>query len=216
MAPYDGMTSPEAAASPVDHQYPIHPYYPRDLEHQTSPGRSFLSKKRLLIAGSIAATILVMTAGVIWGVALTRNNDDKGAKDPVTTTVANVSTTMPLAVKTAFENATTFVYSTTRIPLLPAPSLATSTIIHAPTAHVQVMLDAPLRSVLAGTVPVLILEAPAPADAITSGTSSKNCLFDGAWVLKEQCEKHCGAWEGYERHCEVSKRSQWVCVSCPT
>jgi hypothetical protein len=208
------MKSPEPIAVPADHHDPNHPHYPRDLEHQSLTRRSLLSNKGILIAGSILTTILFVVVGAVWGAAFTSKNDGDDAKAPEVTIATNTFTSASMEFQTVYKNADTFVYSTTRVPLLVAPSLATSTIVPTPTARAAVIPEAPLRPVLIDRISAMTLEASTPLDAPSSDTSSKSCLFDGAWVLKEQCEKHCETWEGHERHCEISKRSQWVCVSC--
>ncbi|KAF2624497.1 hypothetical protein BU25DRAFT_154586 [Macroventuria anomochaeta] len=216
MASHDTTTSSDPVPVPADHQDSNHPHYPRDLEHQPGTRRSFLSKKRVLIACGIVMTILLVIAAVLLGVALTRKNDDGNAEAPKITIVANNSTLAPLKVQTVYENATTFVYTTNRVPLLVAPALATSTIILSPTPRAEVKLEAPLRPIQAETAPATTTpNKPAPSEAPSGDTSPRDCLFSGAWVLKDQCVEHCPSWDGHETHCEVSKRSQWVCVSCP-
>ena len=206
-------TSPESIPVPADHQDPNHPHYPGDLEHQSGTRRSFINKRRVLIVGGIVSTILFVTAAVIWGVALTRKNGNKGAGAPEVTTTVNNSTTAPIEIPTIYENATTFVYTTTRVPLLIAPSLATSTIILSPTPRAP---EAPLRPIMVQTAPATTTSnVPAPSETLPGERSSSGCVFSGAWVLKEQCEKHCPLQDGHKTYCEVSKRSQWVCVSCP-
>ena len=214
MASCNTMTSPEPIAVPADHHDPNHSHHPRDLEHQSPTRRSFLSKKGILIAGGILTTTLFLVVGAVWGVTLTRKNDGDDAKAPEVTVATKTSTSASMEFQTVYKDAATFVYSTTRVPLLVAPSLATSTIVFTPTARAAVTSEVLLHPVSTDSVSAMTLEAPTPSDAPSSDTSSKSCLFDGAWVLKEHCEKHCEAWDGHERHCEVSKRSQWVCVSC--
>lgn len=210
MDSHNAVTSSEPASVPVDHQDPNHPYYPRDLEHQSGARRSVLTKKRVLIAGGVVTTIIVIIAAVIWGVALTRKNDDKGADASATTVTTNATTSAPFKIQNVSVNTTTVVYSTTRVPLLVAPSLATSTIVLAipRTPH------APLRPIAAAT----LFATPMPSTLVPSEVpvgdiSITGCFFNGAWPLEEQYEKHCPAWDDHETHCEVSKRSQWVCVS---
>ncbi|KAF1925938.1 uncharacterized protein M421DRAFT_227749 [Didymella exigua CBS 183.55] len=205
--------SSEPVSVPADHQDPNHPHCPRDLEHQSGTHRSALLKKRVLFAGGVVTTVFVIIATAILGVALTRKHDDKPMDAPIFTMAANATISAPVEVHTVSVNATTTVYSTTRMPLLVALSLATSTIVLA----VPQTLDAPLRPVAAET----IFAAPTPSvsahsEAPVGDISITECFFSGAWALKEQCVKHCPARNDHEMRCEISKRTQWVCVPCPS
>ncbi|KAF9697685.1 hypothetical protein EKO04_004438 [Ascochyta lentis] len=185
-------TSPQSPAmhtTPADHHDPL---YRGDLEQQATTRRSCIGKKGLWLAGGVLTTVLLV-AVVVLGSALTTSN--KSQEDVEVPIVANSSTL--LEVQT--------VYSTTR---------ATSTIF-LPTPRAQVRPEAPLHPIQIETPSMTTSAASTPSDVPTGDISSSNCFFSGAWVLKEQCKKHCPAWEGHETQCEVSKRSQWVCVSCP-
>jgi hypothetical protein len=206
-------SSPELVSVPVDHQDPNHPHYPGDLEHQSGFRRSVITEKRVLIAVGVATTVLVMIAAAIWGVALTRKPDDKAAAIPAATMTPDTIISAPIEIHTVSVKATTTVFSTTRLLFLVAPSLATSTIVLAPPRT----SDVALRPVGADSIAATSTSTtPVPSEASVGDISITGCLFNGAWVLREQCEKHCPAWDGRESRCEVNKRSQWVCVSCPS
>lgn len=201
---------------PADHQDPNHPHYPGDLEHQSTTRPSLLSKKGFWIAGGVLMTSLSIIAAAFWGVALTRNHDNTDMKAQKIINSTEFSARPTLEIQTVFEHATTYVYSTTRVPLFVAPSLVTSTIILPPTPRAEVAPEAPHQPTqVEPSSATAISEALAPTNDETGDIlQSTKCLFSGAWALKEQCEKHCPAWAGHISRCEVSKRSQWVCVSC--
>lgn len=205
-------SSPELVSVPVDHQDPNHPHYPGDLERQPGFRRSVITKKRVFIAAGVVTTILVVIAAAIWGVALIRKLDDKAAPVPAATMTPDTTISAPIEIHTVSVKATTTVFSTTRVPFLVAPSLATSTIVLAPPRT----SDVALRPVAADSIAATSTSTtPVPSEASVGDISITGCFFNGAWALKEQCEKHCPAWDGHETRCEVNKRSQWVCVSCP-
>lgn len=205
--------SSEPVSVPADHEDPNHPHFPGDLEHRSGGRHSIITTKRILIAAAVVTTILIIIAAAIWGVVLAQKHDEKAAAMAVATVTPDITTSAPLEIHTVSLNATTTVYSTTRVPLLVAPSLATSTIILAPSRTPA----APLRPVAAETIIATSTPStPAPSDAPVGDISITGCFFNGAWVLKAQCEKNCPTWDGHETRCEGSKRSRWVCVSCPS
>lgn len=208
----------ESVAVPADYQDPNHPHYPGDLEYQSTIYRPILSKKSLWITGGVLTTSMFIVAAVLWGVALIRNHKNVGVEAQETIIPTTTATPVSLEIQTVFENATTFVYTTTRLPLIVAPSLAISTITVLPTTRAKIAPEPPLRPTqVEPSSAISSSQTPSPTNVKTGGAlQSAKCLFDGAWVLKEQCEKYCQVWPGHTTHCEVSKRSQWVCVSCPT
>jgi hypothetical protein len=146
-----------------------------------------------------------MIAAILWGMALIHDKSEKVLEVPI---IANTSAPALTEVEAAYDSATTLVYSTTRVPLLVIPSLATSRMIVSPTVRAKAIPEEPLR-------PILVDSSSDSASGDTSVSQSGDCLLSGAWALKEQCKKHCPSWNDYEAHGEVSKRSWWVCVSCP-
>lgn len=135
--------------------------------------------------------------------------------DPEVSIMADMYTATPLEMQNAHNNANVFVYSTTHLPLV--ATLSVTPMIHSLTiSRTQATSEASFGSILTelsstSTTPDSFI----PSDASAGGTFSSKCFFSGGWALKEQCEKHCPAWGSYKTNCEVSKRSQWVCVACP-
>ncbi|KAJ8117952.1 hypothetical protein OPT61_g980 [Boeremia exigua] len=195
---------------PVDHHDPNHPHYPRDLEHQLETHRSTTSRKRALILGGIFATILVIVAAVILGIVLA-HNPDKGSSSTSGVEISTNSSTSTLPeVQTVYKNATTFIFTTTQVSLLSTSLLAT------PTAILSPVPGAPLRPFLDPTTyAVMATTTSTAAPTRPSEIVSEECLFFGPWVLKEHCEENCLPQDDHEAHCEISKRSQWFCASCP-
>lgn len=203
----------ESVSVPADHRGPNHPHHPCDLEHNSDTRRSALTKKRVLVAGAVIMAILIAIAAAIWGVAIARKPNNRRL-DPPTSTIAAMNTTWaPTERYKVYVNATTTECSMTRVPILVGPSPATSTIVPV-TPRTP---NAPLRLATAATITTTSsLSTHIPSEVRIGGMSITECFFNGAWALKGQCEKHCPAWANHETHCEVSKRSRWVCVSCPS
>lgn len=131
----------EPLSIPADHSDPNHPHFPSALEHQSGTRHQRFNKKRVLIAGSIVTIILVIVAGIIWGVACTRSNTSI-AETVQPTLTATRSIKAPVRFHTTYEKATTFVYVTA------PPLLATSSINIPQTTRAP---DAPLRPTTAST-----------------------------------------------------------------
>lgn len=179
----------ESVFVPADHQDQNHPHYSGDLEGQPAAHHSPSGKKGFWVAGVILTIIMLVIAAVLWGVALTHDKTETTKIAEVAVPI-NTTTLIHYEVQTVYEDTTTFIYSTTRMPLLVAPSsLTTSTIVLSPTPRVRARPEAPLP----------VLDKPsepfAPSDAPSGDTSSTSCLFSGAWALKKQCERHCPAWK---------------------
>ena len=206
----------EKGVFPPGYDDPNHPHYPGDLEHQSDRRHSLFSKKRILIAGIITFT-LGLTAVLIWGVAFTRthNRAAVASQATVTVTVSSFPTTSP-EVQTVFETATTVVYTTTHVPKLNIPDLATVTVTVVPAeAPLRPILTKKNEAVTTATATINVLtsaSAPAPTPMVLE---PRGCQFSGNWPLKSQCEKHCPAWAGHSTHCESDQHARWVCVSCP-
>jgi hypothetical protein len=204
----------EKGVLPLDHHDPNHPHYPGDLEHQSVGRRSMSTQKRILIAVAIALT-LSLTGIIIWAVAVTRTHHNVVAAPEATVTVSS-SPTASLEVQTVFENATTVIYTTTHVPKLFIPDLATVTVTMSPTL---VSAEAPLRpiftkkSLTAATATATInvlTSAPAPTVSDPAG-----CSTSGNWPSKSPCDQNCPAWSGHSTHCDTDAHAHWVCVSCP-
>jgi hypothetical protein len=189
----------EKGVLPLDHHDPNHPHYPGDLEHQSVGRRSMSIQKRILIAVAVALT-LSLTGIIIWAVAVTRTHHNVVAAPEATVTVSS-SPTASLEVQTVFENATTVVYTTTHVPELFIPDLATVTVTMSPTV---VSAEAPLRPILT-------------KKSLTAATVSDPavCSTSGNWPSKSQCDQNCPAWSGHSTHCDTDAHARWVCVSCP-
>lgn len=200
-------------AVPSDHHDPNHPHYPGDLERQYGGRRPLLSVKRILIAGLFVTTALLATVAALGIVALQRKHDNNKPQVPEVLPTTNVSISAAPEVRTVYENITTTLYTTTRVPLLVVPTPATSTVVALPTSATP---DASLRPVAArSALPTTAPDVIAASEALSGDARSGGCLFNGNWPMKKQCEDHCHPWSGRKVSCDVTKRSRWVCVACP-
>jgi hypothetical protein len=192
----------EKGVLPADHHDPNYPHYSGDIEHQFAGRRSMSIQKRILIA-------------IIWAVAVTCTHHNVVAAPEATFTVSS-SPTASLEVQTVFKNATTVVYTTTHVPKLFIPDLATVTVTMTPTV---VSAEAPLRLILTKkSLPAAT--ATATINVLTSAPASTvsdpaGCSTSGNWPSKSQCEQNYPAWSGHSTHCDTDAHAHWVCVSCP-
>ncbi|OSS47094.1 hypothetical protein B5807_09996 [Epicoccum nigrum] len=208
---------PEKVVVPLNHQDPNYPFCPGNVEHRFTGRRPWSIKTRIFGAVSIAVTLGLIIL-IICVAAYTCTHHSNVAVPEATFTVSS-SPTASLEVQIVLENATTVVNTTTHVPKIFIPDLATTTVTVVPT----VVPGAALRPILtkkglaittATATDNVHTTAPADLEPVKGGGPSRGCLFSGNWPLKSQCEAHCSAWAGHSTHCESNQRARWVCVSC--
>ena len=196
---------------PADHHDPNRPHLPGSPEHRSENRHPLLGLKRIMITGGTIIMVLLITAAVMGSISLRRMNASNDAQAPEETFTANSSISAPLEVHTIFEKVTINIHATTREPLLNLTPAA-STAILLPSRATP---DAPRPPATARSAPAVTTpDVPMALKKLSGHARSGNCLFSGNWALKKQCEEHCLPWAGRERHCEVSMRSRWICVTC--
>ncbi|KAG9199902.1 hypothetical protein G6514_007802 [Epicoccum nigrum] len=133
---------PEKVVVPLNHQDPNYPFYPGNVEHRFTGRRPWSIKTRIFAAVSIAVTLGLIIL-IICVAAYTCTHHSNVAVPEATFTVSS-SPTASLEVQIVLENATTVVNTTTHVPKIFIPDLATATVTVVPT----VVPGAALRPIL--------------------------------------------------------------------